>query len=101
MVAVATPTLPPPPGTDSGPGPGPDRSTPTSIGAGSPSPAQPSPMGGVTKLVIDTVSNLRAIAKAVPETAALVSQVNDLMRQIGLKAMQHAAPGESMSPPNG
>jgi hypothetical protein len=56
-------------------------------------------MGGITKLVIDTVQNLRAIAKSVPETAPLVAQVNDLMRQIGLKAMQHQTPGEAVAPP--
>lgn len=50
-------------------------------------------------MIIDTVSNLRAIAKAVPETAPLVAQVNDIMRQIGLKAMQHQTPGEPQAPP--
>jgi len=54
-----------------------------------------------TQIAIGVASALRTIAKAYPGTAALVSQMNDLLRQVTAKMMEGAQTGEPQAPPNG
>ena len=88
--------LTPPPGMD-------DQSpqSPSAPAAASPSPPQPSPaMQQGTQDVIEVVQKLRGIAKAYPSAAPTVAKINDLLRELMAAMMQHASPGEPMSPPN-
>jgi hypothetical protein len=54
-----------------------------------------------TQDVIAIVSKLRGIAKAYPGVAPVVSQINDLMRQVMAGMMEHQQPGEPQAPPTG
>jgi hypothetical protein len=95
MASASMMPPPPVPGTDDG-----APQAPTSPPAASPSPAQPSPAtDAVTKLIIDTIQNHRAIAKALPAASPYIAQINDLMRKVGLVAAQGAQPGEAAAPP--
>lgn len=51
--------------------------------------------------MIQAVQAQRAIAQAFPQTAQLISQINDLMRQVQLKMMQGVEPPEPAAPPVG
>ena len=99
-MASAASTLPPPPGADGSAGPG--GTSPTTPAAAAPSPATPSPMMEQgARMVIGVVSGLRSIAKAFPETAEPISQINNLMRDVQAKMMKSAQPGEAQAPPSG
>ncbi len=50
-------------------------------------------------MVISIVSQLRSLAKAYPQTAPHIAQVNDLMRKVLGAMMTHAQPGEPQAPP--
>jgi len=52
-----------------------------------------------TQDVIEVVQKLRGIAKAYPSAAPTVAKINDLMREMIAKMMQHQSPGEPQSPP--
>ena len=70
--------------------------------AASPAPAQPNPeMQTASRRIIGLVQETRAIAQQFPETAPLISQINDLLRQIVMKVMSKQPPGEPAAPPNG
>lgn len=56
-------------------------------------------MERASKIIIDTVQGLKQIAQDFPATAPIVMQVNDLMRQIGLKMMQDVQPPQPAAPP--
>lgn len=89
--------MPPPPG-----GAPPDSAAPTSPPNASPAPPTPSPqMQQGTQIAIGVASALRAIAKAYPGTAPLVSQMNDLLRQVTAKMMEGAQTGEPQAGPTG
>jgi hypothetical protein len=45
------------------------------------------------------IRDLRSIAKAFPEAAPHISQINDLMRKVMASMMQSAQPGEPQAPP--
>jgi hypothetical protein len=53
-----------------------------------------------TKLAIDTVNNLRQIARAFPSTVPLIQQINDLMREVTAQMMQGGETPEPAAPPN-
>jgi len=94
---MASPSMMPPlpPGSeDSAP------QAPTSPTAASPSPAQPAPATNQgTQLVLGVIRDLRSIAKAYPEAAPHITQINDLMRKVMQSMMQSAQPGEAQAPP--
>ena len=54
-----------------------------------------------TQIAIGIASALRMIAKAYPGTAPMISQMNDLLRQVTAKMMEGANTGEPQAPPNG
>lgn len=86
-----------PPPAGSGPG-----ATPTDPQAASPAPPTPSPvMQQGMKLIVDVVTNLRAIAKAYPAAAPKVAEANSVMREISALMMQSQHPGEPSAPPSG
>ena len=94
---MASPSMmpPPPPGQDDS-----APQTPTSPAAASPSPAQPSPAAQQgTQLVLGVIRDLRSIAKAYPEAAPHITQINDLMRKVMAAMMQSSQPGEAAAPP--
>jgi len=89
-----TPPPSPPGQADSAP------QAPTSPAAASPSPAQPSPATQQgTQMVLGIIRDLRSLAKAYPEAAPHITQINDLMRKVMASMMQSAQPGESAAPP--
>lgn len=51
--------------------------------------------------MIQAVQAQRAIAQQFPQTAQLISQMNDLMRAVQLKMMQGIQPSEPAAPPVG
>lgn len=51
-------------------------------------------------MAINVVQSLRTIAKAYPGTSPFIEQINDLMRQVMAKMMEHQTPGEPQAPPN-
>lgn len=53
-----------------------------------------------TQLAIRVVSDLRAIAKAFPATAAKIADINNLMREVVAGMMQSAPTGEPAAPPS-
>lgn len=90
-----------PPGGDAGDpnqqtgAPAPD----TSQGA-SPAPPQPAPqMQQGTRMVLQVVSGLRAIAKAFPATAPIVAEMNDKARELVSKMMESSHTGEPQAGP--
>jgi hypothetical protein len=86
----------PPPGQDSG---APPDSPATQQGA-PPAPATPNPaMQKGTQLVIGVVNGLRAIAKAYPKAAPIVSDIQGRMRELLPIVMQSQSPGEAQAPP--
>jgi len=94
MSAGPAPAMPPPPG-------GGPPAAPTSPVAASPAPPQPSPkLEQGSKIVIMVVQGLRGIAQDFPQTAPIVSQINDLMRQLQLAMMKNVQPQEPAAPPN-
>jgi hypothetical protein len=50
-------------------------------------------------MVLEVVRNLRSLAKAYPEAAPYIAQINDLMRKVMAATMQRANAGESQAPP--
>ncbi len=50
-------------------------------------------------MVLGVIRDLRSIAKAYPEAAPHVAQINDLMRKVMSAMMQHSQPGEPAAPP--
>jgi hypothetical protein len=89
-----------PPGAAAGPtGP---RPSPTNPPATAPAPGRPSPeMQQGTQMVIGVVHNLRSIATAFPSTTPEINEINNLMRSVLAKMMQHQRPGEPEAPPAG
>jgi hypothetical protein len=51
-------------------------------------------------MILDVVRGLRAIAKSTPQASGEIQQINDLLRKVMVKTMQHAQPGEAMAPPS-
>lgn len=54
-----------------------------------------------SQMVIQVVQGLRGIAKAFPDAAPEISQINDLMRAVMGKMMAGQNVGEPQAPPNG
>ena len=52
-----------------------------------------------TQLVIGVVNGLRAIARAYPKAAPIVTEMNAKMRELLPIIMQSQAPGEVQAPP--
>ena len=76
------------------------QAAPTSPPAASPAPPSPSPgLQSSTQDIIDIVRKLRGLAKQFPEAAPLVSQMNDLMRQVVAVTMKHQKMQEPPAPP--
>jgi hypothetical protein len=97
-MAAAPVAMTPPPTADGG---SPAQVNPTAPPAASPAPPVPSPgMQHGTQLAIQTVQNLRAIAKAFPATAPKIAEINDLMREVVAGMMQSAPTGEPAAPPS-
>lgn len=91
-MASPSSTLTPPPGQDH---------SPTSPSAVSPAPPQQAGDQRGTQLVISTVSNLRAIAKAYPAAAPIVAEMNEKMPELMRVIMQNQQTGEPQAPPVG
>jgi hypothetical protein len=49
--------------------------------------------------VLGVIRDLRSIAKAYPEAAPHITQINDLMRKVMAAMMQSSQPGEAAAPP--
>jgi hypothetical protein len=75
--------------------------TPPPNGAdASPAPAAPAPTTeDNSRLVIQTVQNLRKLGQAVPGAQKEISQINDLMRAVQMKVMASGKPPEPAAPP--
>jgi hypothetical protein len=54
-----------------------------------------------TQMVITVVRGLRAIAKMFPETAPMISDINNKMRDVSATIMKHQEPGQPAAPPMG
>ena len=91
MASAPSTSLPPPP---------PGSAAPTSPVAASPAPPEASPqLERGSRMTIQVVSGLRTIAQEFPATAPLITQINDLMRQVQMKMMSTSKPGEPAAPP--
>lgn len=96
MASPSNALTPPPAMDDSNP----SSQTPTAPTAASPSPPSPSPaMQQGTQDLIEVVQKLRGMAKAYPSAAPTIAKINDLMREVAAKMMQHQTPGEPQAPP--
>ena len=94
MAAGPQAMIPPPPG-------GSAPSAPTSPIASSPAPAAISPQTERgSAMVLSVVQGLRGIAQSFPAAAPLITQINDLMRQVQMKIMQQQPASEPAAPPN-
>jgi len=51
-------------------------------------------------MVLSVVQGLRGIAQSFPAAAPLITQINDLMRQVQMKIMQQQPASEPAAPPN-
>jgi hypothetical protein len=92
---ASAPTLAPPPSN----GDSPNAPTTTPVAA-SPSPEQPSPaVQQGSKDLIEIVQRLRGIAKAYPQAAPIVAQMNEQMSELMRIIMQNQTPGEPAAPP--
>jgi hypothetical protein len=100
-MASPSPSLPPPPST--GDDSSAQQQTPTSPASASPAPATPSPaVEQGTKMMLDVVQGLRAIAKTYPGASAAVAKINEIIRgEVMPAVMQHAEPAEPAAPPVG
>ena len=95
MAAGGMSTVSPPPGSMS-PASGPPQSSQDAA----PSPAQPSPASSDgTRLVIQTVQNLRQLASQFPAAAPAISKINDLFREVQMKVLAGSKPPEPAAPP--
>jgi hypothetical protein len=87
----------PPPGQSGG---APPADSPATQQGAPPAPASPNPaMQQGTQLVIGVVNGLRAIAKAYPKAAPIVTDINARMRELLPIVMQSQSPGEVQAPP--
>jgi hypothetical protein len=50
-------------------------------------------------MVLNLVEGARSIAKAYPQTAPKITELNSILREIGLLVMQHQQPAEPAAPP--
>jgi hypothetical protein len=101
-MATAASSLPPPPSTGADDSSAPQQ-TPTAPPSASPAPPTPSPaVEQGTKMMLDVVQGLRAIAKTYPGASAGIAKINEIMRGEVMPAIiQHAEPGEPAAPPMG
>lgn len=100
MSASTMRPLPPPPGGDDipdGPAPG-ETSTQD---AGSAAPAQSSPASEMgTRMVLNVVRDLRAIAKAYPAASPAVHAMLEQVPKVQQAMFSSVKPGEPAAPPN-
>src|SRR3974390_2630737 len=100
MASATQPLQPPPsPGGDASA----PQAAPTSPTAVSPAPPTPSPaMQQGTRMMLDVVNGLRAIAKMFPGASPGVAGVHEPLRgKVMPQIMQSAEPGEPAAPPVG